>query len=270
MKLHAVGLLSLALAVCLSSAMVAQEEGRGRGRGGPGTGGPGGGPGGRGGFPGMMGGGGMMGGALDLVGLLRMEAVQKELEMTPEAAQAVRDAMPDMRELFSASEAERASKLKEASAKAQEVLDEVLSPEHQKRLLGLYVQQNNFRAASNELVAKEIGLDEAGVAKVKEAAGKAFADLRGKMEEMRTGGNMDFAKMREMMEGAGKESEKAIQEVLTDDQEKALEALKGEKFEFPERPAFGGGRGGPGGGGPGGGGPGGERGGRGRPGSDNN
>jgi hypothetical protein len=269
MKLHAVGLLSLALAVCLGSAMVAQEEGRGRGRGGaggPGAGGPGaGGPGGRGGFPGMMG-GGSMGGALDLVGLLRMEQVQKELEMTPEAAQAVRDAMPDMRELFNASESERAGKLKEASVKAQEVMDEVLSPEHQKRLLGLYVQQNNFRAASNELVAKEIGLDEAGVAKVKEAAAKAFADLRGKMEEMRSSGNMDFTKMREMMEGAGKDSEKAIQEVLTDDQEKALEALKGEKFEFPERPAFGGGRGGPGGDR----GDRGDRGGRGRPGSDNN
>lgn len=274
MKLRAVGLLSLMLAACLSSALVAQEEGRGR-RGGPGggPGGPGGGPGGPGGRGGMFGGGGMsMGGALDLINLLRMEEVQKELEMSGDAAKAVRDMMgnimPDMRALFGASETERAKMLKESSTKAQEVLDEVLSPEHQKRLLGLYAQQNGFRSVANELVAKEIGLDEAGIAKVKEAAAKAGEDARAKMRGMReSGGEFDFTKMREMMEAATKEAEKAVQDVLTDDQEKALETLKGEKFTFPERPAFGGGRGGPGG--PGGD-RGGDRGGRGRPGSDNN
>ena len=52
---------------------------------------------------------------------------------------------------------------------------------------------------------------------------------------------------------------------FTDDQKKAIETLKGEKFTFPEFGGFGGGRGGPGGGGRGGAG----GGGRTRPGSDN-
>ncbi len=274
MKLRAIGLLSLTLAMCLSAALVAQEEGRTRTRGGPGGGGPGGGGpggpgGGRGGFPGggMMGGGLSLGGALDLIGLLRMEEVQKEVEMSPEAAKAAMDAMPDMRTLFSASESEK----KEASAKAQEVLDEVLSPEHQKRLMGLFVQQSGVRAVANELIAKEINLDEAGVAKVKEVTTKASTAMRDKMQEMRDSGTPDFAKLREAMDGVQKDTEKSIEGILTADQKAALEALKGEKFTFPER-TFGG-RGGPGGGAPGGGrgGPGGGApgGGRTRPGSDN-
>lgn len=273
MKLRTVGLLSLTMAVCLSSALLAQEEGRGRGRGGPGGGGQGGPGGGRGpggfGGGGMMGGGFSLGGALDLAGLLRMEEVQKEVGLTADAAQAVseaiREVMPDMRELFSGSAEERAAKLKEPNAKAQEILDEVLAPDKQKRLMGLYAQQAGVRAVANELIAKEIGLDEAGIAKVKEVTTKAATSMSEKMREVRESG--DFAKMREMMESSQKETEKAILDVLTDEQEKALEALKGEKFAFPER-TFG--RGGPGGGpgGPGAGGPGG-RGGRSRPGSDN-
>lgn len=205
--------------------------------------------------------GGMsMGGALDLVGLLRMEQVQQEVKLEPEAAKAATDALPDMRALFGASESERPTMLKEANVKAQEVLDEVLSPEQQKRLMGLYVQQAGNRAATNELIAKEIGLDEAGVAKVKEAAAKSMATMRDKMQEMRDGGNVDFAKMRETMESVQKDTDKAIADVLTADQKKALEELKGDKFEFPERGGFGGGRGGPGG----------AEGGRTRPGRDNN
>ena len=105
MKMRSVGLLSLALAVCLSSVMVAQEQGGGRGRGGPGGGG-------RGGFGGGM--GMSMGSALEVLGLLRMEEVQKEIGLSPEAYKTLQEALPDMRALFQADESERAAKLKEA------------------------------------------------------------------------------------------------------------------------------------------------------------
>lgn len=270
MKLRTLGLLSLGLAVCISSALMAQDQtpgqGQGRGRGGPG-GGPGG-PGGRGGFGGFGGPGISPGGALELAGLLRDEKVQKEVEMTADTYSAIRDAMPDMRELFSASEGERTAKLKEANEKAKEMLDEVLSPEHQKRLMGLLVQQNGNRAAANDLIAKEIGLDDAGMKKVQEAATKATEEMTAKMREMFSGGGgaggFDREKMTEMRDNAQKDTDKAIAAVLSAEQLAALEALKGEKFEFSPR-TFGG----PGGGGPGGrGGAGGGRPGA-RPGSDN-
>lgn len=258
MKMRSVGLLSLILAVCLSSVMVAQEEGRGRGgpgRGGPGGGGPGGG--GRGGFGGGFGGGmGMsMGSALELLSLLRMEEVQKEIGLSPDAYKAVQSALPDMRSLFQADESERAEKLKEANAKAQDLIDEALSSKQQTRLLGLLVQQQGMRALSNELVAKQLGLDAAKTEEIKAVMTKSGEEMRDKMREAFSGGGGDREKMREAMENMRKEFDQAVAAKLSDDQKKALEELKGDAFTFPERR----GPGGPGGRGPGGGGPGGGR-----------
>lgn len=259
MKMRSVGLLSLTLAVCLSSVMVAQEEGRGRGRGGPGRGGPeGGGPGGGG--PGGGGRGGMgmsLGSALEVLALLRMEEVQKEVSLSPDAYKAVQSAMPDMRSLFQADESERAAKLKEANTKAQELIDEALSAKQQKRLLGLLVQQQGMRALSNEMVAKQLGLDAAKTEEIKAVMTKTGEEMRDKMREAFSGGDRDREKMREMMESVRKELDQAVVAKLSDDQKKALEELKGDAFTFPERRGFGG----PGGGGPGPGGPGGGQGG---------
>jgi hypothetical protein len=289
MKLRVLGFLSLALAVCLSSALVAQDQ-PGRQRGQRGQGGPGGGgPGGPRGF-------GFGGGATELMMLLRMEEVRKEVDMTDETYEAVqtaaRENMSGLADLRDASEAERTAKMKELNDKTQELLDEVLSPDHQKRLMGLLVQQRGMSASTNDLIAKEIGLDEAGVKKVEEAAAKSREGMREKMMEVfqaargggagGAGGGFDREKMQAMMEENQKETDKAIAAVLTEPQKKALENLKGAKFEFPEggmfggRGGFGGGRGagGPGGGRPGGaggrpGGAGGRPGGGGRPGTGN-
>jgi hypothetical protein len=243
-------LASLAMVVCLATSSTAQQ-GRGQGAGGRG------GPGGFGGFGGGFGGG--MGGALELLGLLRMEEVRNEIKMedsTWEAVQeAQQDAMGDLRGIRDMSEDERAAKIKEIGTKAQDLVDEVLEPAQQKRLLGLLVQQRGVRSVTNSMVAKEISLSEDGVKKATEAMMQSMEGMREKMRPAE-GERPDFTKMREAMEEANKEADKAIEATLSDDQKKALDALKGEKFEFPEQPAFGGGRGGPGG-----------AGGRGRPGA---
>ncbi len=254
MKMRSVGLLSLALAVCLSSVMIAQEEGRGRGGpGGGGRGGPGGG--GRGGPGGGM--GMSMGSALELLSLLRMEEVQKEIGVSSEDYTALQGALPDMRALFQAEESERDAKLKEANTKAQELIDEALSSKQQTRLMGLLVQQQGMRAVTNELVAKHIGLDAAKTEEIKAVMTKSGEEMRDKMREAFSGGGGDREKMREAMEGMRKELDEAVATKLSDAQKKALEELKGDAFTFPERRGFGGG---PGAGGPGAGGaPGGGR-----------
>ena len=260
MKFRFLGLMGLGLVVCLAPAIQAQDEQRQRGRqrGGQ-RGGPGGGPGGFG-----RGGGFQVGGALELMGLLRMPEVREEVNMEDEVYEALREGQPDMRAMFQAEPEERAEMMKEAGQKAQEMLDEVLEPDQLKRLMGLLIQQNGMRAASNDMIAKEIGLDEAGIKKVREAAVSAMEGMREKMREMFAGGGgpggFDREKMQSMMEDARKETDKQIGEALTSDQKKKLEDMKGEKFEFPER----GGRGGFGGRGgrPGGAGGAGGRGGR--------
>jgi hypothetical protein len=221
----------------------------------------------------MMG-GGMMGGggAMNLLQLIAIEGVDKEIDLDEESKEALqtaqRDMMGDMRGMRDLEPEERAAKMAEmmaeANKKAKELLDEVLQPEQQKRLMGLLVQRDGNRAATNELIAKEIGLSEDEVKKVSEAAAKSREGMMAKFAEMRggQGERPDFTKMREMMEEATKETDKAITDALTKEQIAALEALKGDKFEFPAPPAFG--RGGPGGGagGPGGGRGAGGRGGR--------
>lgn len=249
MKIWSVGVLSLTLAVCVSSALVAQEDGRGRGRGGPGQGG------GRG-FGGGFGGGmgmGMSGGALELLGLLRMEEVQKDIGMKPENYQTIQAALPDMRAIFQADEGERAAKLKEANAKAKDVLDEALSPKQQERLLGLLVQNQGMRAVTNELVAEKIGLDSAKTQEIQDALTKSREEMGAKMREAFAGGGDGDRqeKMREMMEQMRKDVDQAVAAKLSDKQKADLEALKGEAFTFPERPAFGGRGPGAGGRGPG-------------------
>ena len=259
------GAFVLTVAVCLVSAPVFAQGGRGGG-------GPGGGFG-RG--MGMM----QQGGASQLLGLLRMEEVRKEVKVSNESYEAVqtaqREAMGGFRD---ASEEERTKLMKDMNVKAQEYLDELVDPAGMKRLMGLLLQQQGQSAATNDLIAKEIGLKDPELKAVTEALAKVREENGAKMREMFAGGGFGGGgggggpdpemrkKMTEMMAETRKANDKAVDEKLTADQKKALEALKGEKFTFPENGGFGGfgGGGGPGGGRGGAGG-----GGRPRPTSDN-
>ena len=278
------GVFALMMAVCLISASVfAQDEpaggrpargGRGGGGGGPGGGGFGG--------RGMMG----AGGAMQLLGLLGTEEVRKEVSVSSEVYEAIqtkqREAMAGMAGLRDASEEERTKIMKDMNTKAQELLDEAVEPAGMKRLMGLLLQQQGQSAATNELIAKEIGLKDPELKAVTEVVTKMNEERGTKMREMFTGGATggggggapDAAAMAEMRKKMTdltaelrKKSDTAIDEKLTADQKKAIEALKGEKFTFPEGGGFGGfgGRGGAGRGGAGAG----AGGGRTRPGSDN-
>lgn len=227
----------------------------------------GGGPGGPGGF-----GRGMGGGAIELLQLLSSPEVRKEVKLSDEGYAAVEKQLQEnqeaMRSMFGnfrrdASEADRekartemAARIKESNEKAEALLDEVLPPEGYDRLLGLHVQLRGDQAAGGELVAKKIGLSDADREKIQEAVGKTREEA---FRQGRPGGEGGFdpEQMRARMEEARKKADEAARAVMTDEQKKALEELKGAKFEFPESLRAGGGFrfGGPGA-------PGGRRGGR--------
>lgn len=255
------GILALVLTLSMVALpAMAQDEQGGRRRGGPG------GPGGRG-F-GMM---GAPGGAMALMGLLRDEKVRKEVKVSDEAYEAVstaqREAFGSLRD---ASEEERAKIMKDLNTKSQEMLEELVDPAGMKRLMGLLLQQQGSSAVTNELISKEIGLSEESSKAIQEVVSASMQERMTKMREMveAAGGfqNLDREKMTAANEEATKKTNAAVEEKLTAEQKKAIEALKGEKFTFSEGSRFGGFGGGFGGpGGPGGGRPGGRQ----RPGSDN-
>ena len=244
MNMRFVGLCSLALAAVVSPMIAHAQGGRG-GRGGPG------------GF-----GGGMFGmqagsGANELLQLLRREEVRsdEEVAMPEEVWTAVQEKQGEifgaLRGMRDMSEDERNEAMKKMDDQAKELLDEVVLPEAQKRLMGMLVQLNGLRAAANPMIAKEIGLTEDEQKGLGEALQKAGEEMRAKMQEMFSSGERpDPAAMQEMRDKNQKEVEAALKEKLTEKQQSDLMALKGKEVKFAETPGFGfgGGRGGPGGG----------------------
>jgi len=233
--------------------------------------------GGRGGFGGGFGfgGGGFGGGKL---GLLRMEEVQKEIEIDEDQKaeldklnEEIRGDGGQNRNFQDLSDEERQKlfqEFQERTQKAEAKLGDILLPHQMDRLEQLSIQQRGTAALSDEKVAEKLELTDEQKEKLKtvqEEVGNTMRDEARKIfqENQDGGGGGDaFAKLAELR----KEAETKILDVLTDGQKKTFEEMKGEPFEFP-RPQFG--RGGRGGGGRGG------RGGRGggdggRPEGDNN
>jgi len=259
---------------------------------------PGGGRGGQGGGRGgmMMMGGGGGGGVMSMLTLLRNEKVQGEVKITDEEKAALEKAGEKIREMSAPagggggfqnfrdmSEEDRAkmmeemqARMKKAGEAAREELEGILPPEKLSRLLGIFIQNSQMQQVlTNPLVVDELALTDEQKEKVTKAGTEMMEEMRAAMTELFSGGGGgDRAAMQTKMEEFRKKGEEKYLAVLTDDQKKKLEELKGAEFKLsPEelgRGMFGGrGQGGPGGrGGRGGegGGRGGEEGQGGRPG----
>ena len=232
------------------------QGGRGGAGGGPGGGGRGGWGGG--GFGGGMGGGGLF----SLTQITEVQAElkidedqKKELESIAKEMRDARTAMmpapadggrPDMTKLR-----ELMPKMAEMQTKFEGKLEEVLDPKQMDRLLGLFVQRDEIRTLSNAMVAAKLKITDeqkAELAKIEKANGEAMMSA---MSGFAGGGGGAGAggDMREKFQAMRKENEEKTMGVLTAEQKKTMEDIKGAKFEFPQRGLGGpGGQGGPGGG----------------------
>jgi hypothetical protein len=261
------GVCSIALVTMVISDAFGQDEQRRRGgfRGCR----PGGGPGGPGGF-------GPPRGGDPVLGLLRVQEVRDEIELLPDQEEALRklaeeaNLRPDRGDFDfrNASEEERnqffekmRSEARQRAESLREKLEEVLLPEQFERLQQIALQVQGMRALMSDRVVGELGISDAQ----KEEMENVFGSMRDRMMEMFRSGDREG--MREKMESMRDEIQNEAMAVLSDDQRKKFEAMKGEPFEMPEGmerrggfdrgPGAGGGRfgGGPGGRrGPGGGG----------------
>ena len=244
--------------------------------------------GGRGGFGGF--GGGRVGFNIDRSMLLRAEQVRKELKIEEAQAATIDAALeafreernaapgPDREAISKMSEEERTAfseksqkERAELSKKTDEALGAMLEPEQAKRLdqIAMQMKLNMATVAtlkSDDMKAK-LSLTDEQVAKLDEAEKAATADMMKMFEEMRAagggggqpggagqpggGGGAGFAAMQEKMTAARAKSTDAALAVLTDEQKKMIDELKGAKFELDMRALMGGrgGNGGPPGGG---------------------
>lgn len=248
-----------------AGSVMAQPPGGGRG----GQGGPGGGRGGM-----MMMGGGGGGGVMSMFMLLRNEKVQGEVKITDEEKSALEKAGEKVREMTAPagggggfqnfrdmSEEERTkameemqARMKKANEAAREELEGILPPEKLSRLLGIYIQNSQMaQVLTNPMVTEELELTDEQKEKVTKTGTELAEEMRSAMTELFGGGGGDRSAIQTKMEEFRKKGDEKYLSILTDDQKKKLEELKGAEFKLsPEelgRGMFGGrgGAGGPGG-----------------------
>jgi len=207
---------------------------------GRGPGGPGGGPGGeRGGDKGRRGGNNQNEGALRAVPTQWLFVAQ---EQQPGQGRGGRGGFqPPTPEQQAEADKQRVERDREANAK----LAEILLPHQIKRLNEIYVQQAGTAAIMDDEIGKMLNVSDAQKAKITEIRQQSREAIGAAMREMFGGGDRDAARTK--MEELGKAAEAKVLAVLSADQQKKFEVLKGKPFSLPELD----GRGGPGGRGPG-------------------
>jgi Spy/CpxP family protein refolding chaperone len=243
------GISSLAIVACLVASNAAMAQGQGRG-----------GRGGRGGFGGGFGG---------ISFLIQNADVQKDLKLSEDQTAKIKEVTDALRpqrgggggtNFRDMTEEQRTAFFEEARKKGEEAnkkITDLLTADQNVRLKQLQIWQQGTRAlTNNEDVAKELSITDdqkSALKTITDESAKKGQELgrglgRGASEEERT-------KAREQMTALRSETEAECMAVLTDDQKAKLTAMKGTKPDFNLN-AFGGG--------------GGRRGGRGRPGGNNN
>ena len=238
--------------------------------------------GGRGGFGGGGPGGPFGGPRLDRAALLRIDKVRQELKIEEAQAATIdaaldayneqRDASPrpDREAFEKMTEEERNAYMEksrkereELSKKTDEILVALLEEPQVKRLDEVAIQARLAMSATMTLKADDIKgklmITDEQIAKLDEAQKAADEERQNAMQEAFAGGGQGGdreamrARMTEMMTALQKKSTEAAMAVLTDDQKKTLDGMKGAAFELTMRDFFGGrGFGGPPGGGGGG------------------
>jgi Spy/CpxP family protein refolding chaperone len=181
-----------------------------------------------------------------LLGLLRLEQVQKEMKLSEEQTAKVKEVVEklgaEMREQYAAlreieDRDQRRAKMTELSDqsddKVREQLRDVLEREQMMRLYQIRMQVRPVvDSLANRYVARRLELTEERQQKLAEInkdmqakQSEAFSSMRDASEEQRSEA---FAKLRKIRSDA---DEQALA-VLTAEQKEAFEKMKGEKFEL--------------------------------------
>jgi len=200
---------------------------------------------GRGGF-GMRGG---FGGGNNLLYLAMNEAVQKEIEVVDDQkaeinklseeirGQRQQGERPNFREMSEEDREKYIAQMRERSAKeaktANAKLEEILLEHQMKRLKEIALQQRGTSALTDPEVAKELKITDAQKKKLEEVSTANRESMGTRMRELFQGGNREG--IREKMQEMRKEADGKVLAVLTGEQKKKFEEMKGEAFEMPRR-----------------------------------
>ena len=206
---------------------------------------------------GRRGGFGQAGRGVGRLALLRIEAVQKELDLVDTQVGDIETLRTELRGergergqrggSGDLSDEERQARIEQMRAQAQkraqlevEKLDKVLLPHQMERLTEIYVQVAGASALQDPQIAKQLKITDAQRKQLATAQSEAMNKVREQMQELRQSGDREA--MRAKMTELRKEADKQVLAVLSAEQQTALDKLKGDPFEMPADALRGGGR----------------------------
>ena len=224
--------LHLTVAVIVTVGMAASAEAQGQRGGGQGGFG-------RGGF----GGGGFGGGFSDPFSLVNNPAIRTELGIDESQVE-------KLRELRQQLDAEVDAARQKVTAQYTEKLSDVLLPHQADRLLGISIQLRGAAALQDPAVAKRIGLTDAQQKELTTKLEALSERNRGAFRGGQDGERPDREALQARLQEQRQERDNIINSVLTSDQKKKLDELKGEEIDRAQlfqRQGGQGGRGGRGG-----------------------
>lgn len=173
---------------------------------------------------GRAGGPGGPGGPPSMARLAMIDKVQDALKLTDEQKTKIEKINADSRKEMSGDRPDP-EKMRKMRDGVTDKLKEVLNADQQKRLMGIFIQVMGAGAVMDPAVGKEIGLTDEQKDKLHEAMGPPPEGRGGREGRDAKGGGESFKDRRAKME-------KEVMAVLTSDQQKKLESLKGEKVEI--------------------------------------
>ena len=130
-----------------------------------------------------------------------------------------------------------AAAMKTVSNEMKKALGEILDAKQMKRYNQISLQ-GSLRRGPNAFADADLQKDLKLTDEQKDKIKTISADLTKEIDDMRKDAGEDQAKRREMfqkMQGLNKEASEKITKLLTTEQKKTLEEMKGEEFKFPER-----------------------------------
>ena len=180
-----------------------------------------------------------------VMGLLRYKEVQNELkinddqapklalianEMNQEMRQALDVAMRNPRNAPSAEMMRELKRMKELRNKYDSELDDILDPNQLERLLGLLIQKSYSQSLSHPLIATRIQLTDeqkTKIAELESAHGEASQDL------IRDKGGRLGQDLGQALQNITTRYGTKAANVLTEEQRKIMDSMKGDPFAFP-------------------------------------
>jgi Spy/CpxP family protein refolding chaperone len=152
--------------------------------------------------------------------------VRAELKVTDDQFQKIKDAFGESLQIEEDRIMVMVTDGQDLNQMAKDALKS-LTPEQSKRLNEVWIQSMKGAAVADEEVAKELKLTD----EQKKAIDKLVQDAGQQIIDLYSGGNHDESSVKQASEIRSKAGTKMI-EVLTEEQKKSYEAMKGKDFKF--------------------------------------